>query len=493
MKKIHFITILCFIAFFAKAQSSNTITIGEKITIFSKKLNENRKIWVYTPKITSYEIITSKKYPVLYVLDGEAHFFSTVGIIQHLSQANGNGILPEMIIVAIENTNRLRDFTPAMKKNDYEYQPNSFVKFLSDELIPYIDANYSTSPYKLLVGHSLGGLTVIDILTNFPSLFNAYIAIEPSMWYKDELYLKNTITQLQYKSLKGKKLFIGIANTMPKGFRLSKVRKDKSNETQHIRSLLQLDDFLKTNKVELQYAQKFYEKENHNSVPLLSEYDGLRFIFDFFHFQATEKDFTDSTSQIAKKLKTHYDKVSSEMGYRVAAPESFINFLAYEALGKKYFEKAKALFELNIENYPSSNNAYVALGDYYASRNDTNNAIEIYKKALTIKKDVAIEVKLNALSKQNTFKISPKELQKYTGTYSLDLLKINIILKVKEDKLWAIVPDQSDDEFVPLSKDVFTVKGKQGYTITFEMKDNKPISFTSVQPNGTFKASYVHE
>ncbi len=493
MKKIHFIAILCFIAFFAKAQSINTITIGEKITIFSKVLNENRKIWVYTPKITSYEIITSKKYPVLYVLDGEAHFFSTVGIVQQLSQANGNGILPEMIVVAIENTNRLRDFTPTMKKSDYEYKPNSFVKFLSDELVPYIDANYSTSPYKLLVGHSLGGLTVIDILTNFPNLFNSYIAIEPSMWYKDELYLKNTITQLQNKSLKGKKLFIGIANTMPKGSQLSKVRKDKSNETQHIRSILKLDDFLKANKTGLQYAQKFYESENHNSVSLLSEYDGLRFIFDYFPFQATEKDFADTTSLIAKKLKTHYDKISSEMGYKIAAPESFINYLGYDALGKKNFEKAKALFELNMESYPDSNNAYVALGDYYISKKDTSSAIENYKKALVAKKDLAIEVKLNALSKQNAYSLSPNELEKYTGTYTLDLLKINIVLKIKENRLWAIVPDQNDDEFVPLSKDVFTVKGKQGYTITFEMKDNKPISFTSVQPNGTFKATYIHE
>lgn len=71
--------------------------------------------------------------------------------------------------------------------------------------------------------------------------------------------------------------------------------------------------------------------------------------------------------------------------------------------------------------------------------------------------------------------------------------KIDITLLLKDGKLRASVPGQPEDEFVPVSKDVFTVKGKQGYTITFKMNGNKPIEFTSEQPNGTFKAVYKHE
>lgn len=72
--------------------------------IYSKVLNENKKIGTYTPNITSQNASLGKRYPVLYLLDGGAYFFSTVGIIQQLSQANVNGVLPEMIVVAIENT-----------------------------------------------------------------------------------------------------------------------------------------------------------------------------------------------------------------------------------------------------------------------------------------------------------------------------------------------------------------------------------------------------
>ena len=52
----------------------------------------------------------------------------------------------------------------------------------------------------------------------------------------------------------------------------------------------------------------------------------------------------------------------------------------------------------------------------------------------------------------------------------------------------AKVQGQADDELLPVSKDIFTVKDKQGYTITFQMSDTKAIAFTSVQPNGIFKA-----
>lgn len=475
------------------AQNNERIMIGEKATLFSKVLNENRRVWVYTPQFTALDTCTTKKYPVLYVLDGDAHFLSTVGIIQQLSQANGNGILPEMIIVGIENTNRLRDLTPSEKTDQNTYKRNPFIDFLSSELVPFIDKNYNTAPYKLLVGHSLGGLTVIDILGNFPKLFDAYIAIDPSIWYKNEFVLNQTITEWPKKNMAGTKLYMGIANTLPKGMTLSLLDKDKSPETQHLRSILKLDKFLKRSSNGLKYASKYYENDTHNSVNLISEYDGLRFIFDYFVLNATEKDFTDSTFNIAIQLKTHYDKVSKEMGYKVSAPEAFINYLSYDAISKKQYAKAKALCQLNIDSYPNSSNCYSAYGDYFIAQGDTINAKNNYKKALQLHQNITLEAKLNALTKQPLTSLSAEELEKYAGIYTLELYKIDIRLKMRENKLWSVVPGQEDSEFVPVATHVFTVKGKQGYTITFEMKGDKPLSFTSVQPNGTFKAVLKHE
>lgn len=480
---------LFFFSYCIKAQENKSISIGKKETIHSKILNENRNLWIYTPNITSQSSNNNKKYPVLYLLDGEVHFYSTVGIIQQLSQANGNGVLPEMIVVGIENNNRLKDLVPSTDAT----KPNPFLDFLSTELIPYIERNCNTAPYKILIGHSLGGLMAVDMLTNFPNLFNAYIAIDPSMWYNNERYLQNTTSNMQKLNLKGKRLFLGIANTLPKGLKIAQLKNNKSAETQHIQSILKLDKYLKNNIKDLEYKSNYYDTETHTSVPLISEYDGLKFVFDYFHLNLSEKEFTDSTNLIALKLASHYKKVSQKMGYKNAAPESLINYLAYEALNKKYFNKAKALFELNIDFYPYSSHAYDAYANYYISIKDTSNAILYYQKSLEIKENVETRTKLNLLTNKLENANENYDLQKYAGVYILEVYNIPIVLEIREAKLFAKVSGQEDDELVPISKDKFTVKGKQGYMITFKMNGNKPKEFTSVQPNGTFKAVYKNE
>lgn len=489
MKSIFISSILLLLSFCVIAQNAESITIGKKEIIASNILKENRNIWIYTPNITSPIPNPDKRYPVLYLLDGDAHFYSTVGIIQQLSQANGNGVLPEMIVVAIENTNRFRDLLPSADLN----KPNPFVAFLSSELIPYIDKNYNAAPYKLLVGHSLGGLTAIDLLTNHSELFNAYIAIDPSMWYENEMFLNQAVNQFPKKNLDGKKLFIATANTMPKGMTVEKLTTDTSYETQHIRSIFKFDKFLKTNTNGLLYQQKYYENERHNSSPLLGEYDGLRFIFDYFYFDATEKDFGDTSDVMAVKLKTHYANVSEKMGYKNTAPETLINYLAYDALGKKNFNKAKAFFELNIEWYPNSNNVYDSYAEYYLAKNDTVNAITNYKKALQIKANDITQRKLDALTQPPASNSAIIDVKKYAGIYTLVDFQLDIKLEVRNGTLWSIVPGQPDGEFHAISENVFTVRGVQGYTISFEMNGDKPKGFTSVQPNGTFKAVYKNK
>lgn len=489
MKAIFVSSVLLMLNFFVNAQNNESIIIGKKESIYSRVLNENRKIWIYTPNMTSQSESPDKRYPVLYLLDGDAHFFSTVGIIQQLSQANGNGVIPELIVVAIENTNRLRDLAPS----DDSGKTNPFIDFLSSELIPYIDKNYNTAPYKLLVGHSLGGLTAIDVLTKFPQLFNACIAIDPSMWYNNEKYLNNTVDQLPKLNMNDKRLFVGIANTIPRGMAISQVKNDNSFETQHIRSIFKLDKCLKANTNGLLYAQKYYETERHNTVPLLSEYDGLRFIFDYYYLDLTEKDFADSTALIASKLKAHYVNVSDKMGYKNSAPEALINYFAFDALGKNQFNKAQALFELNIESYPVSYKVYDSYADYFLAKKDTIHAISNYKKTLQINKNSATQIKLDALIKKETSIPVNVDLQKYVGVYNLETYNISMILEIRDTKLWAVVPGQDDSEFQLLSENVFTVKGKQGYTITFQMDSDKPKGFTSVQPNGIFQATFKNK
>jgi predicted alpha/beta superfamily hydrolase len=490
MKNSILILIVVLIYEFVSAQQSQPITIGKIETIHSGILKENRKIWVYSPTNTSNLNQPEKRYPVLYLLDGEAHFYSTVGIIQQLSQANGNGVLPEMIVVGIENTNRFRDLVPVYPASEKIEKANPFMNFLSAELMPYIEERYPTAPYKVIVGHSLGGLTVIDLLVHYPSLFNAYIAIDPSLWYNNEKYLNKYLFHLSNQQLSNKKLFIGIANPLALGTTLATVNDDKTSETKPVRAIMKFDQFLQTNSIQLKYAYKYYDQDRHNTVPLITEYDGLRFIFNVYSFDALEKDFIDTSTRIVERLQTHYQKISSELGYKSSPPETLINYLGYDALRKKQFNKAEAYFKMNVDDYPSSSNVFDSYGDFFVARKDTVNASKNYKKALAITMNAITLQKLNVLTKQEPYQLPLADLKKYTGVYILEYYNLPVVIELQNGKLVAKVSGDSDSELVPVAKDLFTVKNKLGYSITFTFQNNKPLYFISVQPNGTFKGVY---
>ena len=89
---------------------SKSVTIGTKDTIWSPTLKETRPYLVYTPPSYTDTTYTPKRYPVLYLLDGDAHFHSVTGLIQILGTGvNATFVVPEMIVVAIPNTDRTRD------------------------------------------------------------------------------------------------------------------------------------------------------------------------------------------------------------------------------------------------------------------------------------------------------------------------------------------------------------------------------------------------
>ena len=383
------------VANFGIAQNGHNIQIGTIDSISSKVLKEDRKIWVHLPRGAQNAGFAKQKYPVVYLLDGDAHFSSVVGMIEELSEINGNTICPEMIVVGITNTNRTRDLTPTHSDVDPPFVPQNlseqsgggekFAEFLEKELIPYIDSKYPTAPYKTLIGHSFGGLTAINILTNHTNLFNSYIAIDPSMWWDHQKFLAETQKKLSTKNLANVSLFLAAANTMDESMDVVKVRKDTIIFTRHIRSILDLNDFFNQDKKSnLTYQYKYYNDDNHGSVPLIATYDGLRYIFKFNQLKLSIPEQVNFNKTVLTKIEKHFEDVSKHLGYKVSIPENTVNAYAYQSLGKKDMDLAGYLFKLNVTNYPNSPNVYDSLGDFYEASGDKKNAILSYEKVLVL-------------------------------------------------------------------------------------------------------------
>ena len=161
-RHVVFLFLVCLVA--AAANAGEPITIGETITLQSKIMGEERTILVSTPP--GYEQGTAG-FVVLYMTDGSGHFTHTRGTVDFLA---GNGLMPQVIIVAVGNTDRTRDLTPTHVESlggdgdafpvDTSGGASKFLDFFEHELIPYIDDHYRTMPMRLFSGHSFGGCSL---------------------------------------------------------------------------------------------------------------------------------------------------------------------------------------------------------------------------------------------------------------------------------------------------------------------------------------------
>ena len=381
------------------SNASNEISFGKIDSLYSDVLGESRKIWVHIPAGADDSTFSTKKYPVLYLLDGPGHFYSVAGMIKQLSTTNGNTIVPQMIIVAIPNTNRTRDLTPThTDKNpfgdDVAWLKDSgggetFTDFIEKELIPFIDEKYPTSPYRTYVGHSFGGLTVINTLISRPKLFNNYVAIDPSLWWNNQGTLDEAKKRIAEVDFEDKSLFVGVANTLPPGMDLVQAKKDTTKETFHYRSILDFVESAKEHKENgLTLSWKYYPEDDHGSVPLISEYDALRSIFSWYRFDEMadfyDPQYNPEPEEMITIIEEHYSTLTDKFGYEVLPDEVLVNSLGYGFMSDGKLKLSEAAFDLNIKNYPKSFNVYDSKGDYYLAAKDSTKALELFEKAIEI-------------------------------------------------------------------------------------------------------------
>jgi len=360
-------------------QEERSIKIGAKFTLHSKILNEERPYWLYLPQSYGSNVFAPKKYPVLYLLDGDMHFQSASGVVQFMSACiNGNIQIPELIIVAIPNTARNRDLTPTHSTKGYDGKENaafassgggeSFQKFLKEELISHIETKYRTIPYRILVGHSAGGSLALDAFLRRTSTFQAYIAIDPSLWWDDQILLRKAKSVLPKANDLSDSVYISVANNPLVDPSIGE------NPCRNFAAVLQAN-----NSPRFRSKLQYFESENHGSVPLLSLYHGLLFIFDGY------KPSLGSVFENPSSMKDDFAKVSKRLGFEILPPEEFVQMIGVEMLYQKHrMDKAIECFQMNVANYPQSFDAYHTLAQAYAIKGEKALAIQNYEKSLKL-------------------------------------------------------------------------------------------------------------
>jgi len=321
------------------AKDANTaVVIGDRQTFHSTILGEDRTVLVHTP--ASYKK-GKEIYPVLYLLDADEHFHHTTGITDFLSEA---GRAPEMIVVGIVNTadGRERDLTPtAMKEHPGSGGGPKFLSFLKNEVRPRIEGAYRTAPYRILVGHSLGGLFALQVLTSAPEAFDAYVAMSPSLWWDDSRLVHGA--EAFFATHEGLQAFLYITKGNEPGGMLE--------------GAMAFTALLKAKGPKgLQWSYEPLDHETHGSVAHRGTYNALEKLFT--GWEAPPEIVT------AGALRAYYEGLSKRFHFEVKLTEQLLNSFAF-ANYEKNREEAMAAFKLSVELHPDSPSAYDTLGSAY--------------------------------------------------------------------------------------------------------------------------------
>jgi len=373
-----FLVLFCFsfVIYGQNPQIASVVHTQYKIN--SQVLGEERSVLVRVP--ANYAR-TNEKFPVVYMLDAHAPQNSMMaGIIEQQAWA---GTMPEMILVGIQNINRSRDLTPVDDGKGGQVGGGArFLQFIESEVIPLVEKNYRTQPFRIFAGHSLGGLFAVYTFTARPDLFNAYIAASPVLGYADNFTIRRAEELFKQNKEWKKTMFLGIGD-----------------EPQYIGGFNAFQSLLKKIKPkDFEYEFREFRDENHGSVVLPVYYAGLRKIF---------AGWTPPPAGGIAELEGHYKRLSDRFGYKIIIPEATLNQIGYQFLRAQKYAEAIEVFKKNVENYPNAANCYDSLAEAYEKSGALKLARENYEKAYKMAETHG-ETQLAQTAKANFERLSAK-------------------------------------------------------------------------------------
>ena len=336
--------------------------------IFSLKssfYDQERPIIVHTP--ADYDEHPNKRYPVIYLLDGKRKIKSLIYATNILALKHK---MPQVIIVAITTAKlREQDYSPnyvAMKSKVGNGKADNFTDFLKTELVPYIDKNYRTYPYRIISGHSRGGIFVVNDFLRGHGLFEAHIAFSPSLYMSDYIIIDKLAKKLQ-------------SGKSGKGFLYANAG-SKENEN-ILTSLAKLHQVLtRFADQKIIWSAKVADHETHGTTPYIGHYQALRKLFSNW----------DNPGKVYSKegfdtYKPQMDLLSKEFGYAVIPDEDQLEGVGYYLMNrKKDLKTAIKAFKLNVHYHPNSANAYSSLAEGLQAQGLIKEAIKAIDKAVSL-------------------------------------------------------------------------------------------------------------
>jgi len=165
----------------------------------SPQLGNRRALRVWLP--ASYQENPAKRYPVLYMQDGQNLFDAKTALLgaawrlnETINQLVAAGQMDEIIVVGIDATpDRIAEYTPCCDPQYGGGNLDKYDAFVTATVKPWVDRTYRTLPGRettAILGSSLGGLAAVSIATHHPDLFGKAGAMSGAFWWNGGAFVK---------------------------------------------------------------------------------------------------------------------------------------------------------------------------------------------------------------------------------------------------------------------------------------------------------------
>lgn len=348
----------------------------------SFKLQERRDVQYYFPE----NLDSNKKYPLVIVLDGEYLFEQVVATSKFYSRFHG---MPQSIVVGInqsKNDLRFADCAFDSESGLPSEKGKNFFEFIGMELIPYLDLNFSTAPFKMIIGY--------DITANFEnywlfkdnSVFDAYVSISPTLAPDMETRVPMRLNTFE------KQLFYQLI-----------VEGEQSNDRAKI---MAMDQGIKAlEKEKLHYFFDEYKNADHISVATYGigkAFDNIFGMFKPISPKEYKTQILTSEEPVYMYLEKKYQGIVDLFGF--SKPVELNDIMAIYAASRKKeeFESLKPLSDLCKKEYPDTMLGFYFEGEYYEQLGEPKKALKTFEKAFQMEeidfltKEMALE-KMDAL------------------------------------------------------------------------------------------------
>ena len=332
----------------------------------SEELQDIRTIKIHLPK--GYERDSITNYPLTIVLDGDHLFDLYVGNANLFSYTDK---APKQIVVGIAMAEtRLKDAAINKVNSALTSDSKNFIRFIKEEMLPYIEGNYKTSPFVSIVGSGITSNLITHFLKDDMPLFNAYICLNatfnPDINTQMQSYNLNklsTIDNTYYFYMNNNK-FIG------------EKRQAKINELNTYLSSLGVKNF------NVKYDSSESTPGNISamgeSIPR-----ALNKVFEIYsgiskeEFDTKIKDL--SPPDAIAYLENKYIEIDYLFGANLGIRE--IDILAIESIiiEKENGDYLKVYGEMILNLYPLSPLGHYYLGRYYESGQSWSKALQEYR------------------------------------------------------------------------------------------------------------------